>query len=43
LQEIAQDSGARGYVLKSEPFDVLTKAIETLCTSDGFFVPYRNN
>ncbi len=38
LPRMAQDSGAQGFVLKSEPFDVLTKAIETLGTSEGFFV-----
>ena len=43
LQEIAQSSGARGYVLKSEPFDVLTKAIEKVCTSEGEFVSPRGN
>lgn len=43
LQEIAQNSGARGYVLKSQSFDVLTKAIETLCTSESFFVPPPSN
>ena len=35
---LAQDSGAQGYVLKSEPFDVLTRAIETVGGSDRFFV-----
>ena len=29
LLQIAQDSGAQGCVLKSETFDVLTKATET--------------
>lgn len=38
LPEIAKDSGARGYVLKSEPLDVLTRAIETLGEPEGFFV-----
>ena len=38
LQEIARNSGAGGYVLKSVPFDVLTKAIETLCASEEFFI-----
>jgi DNA-binding NarL/FixJ family response regulator len=42
LQEIAQDSGAQGYVLKSESFDVLEKAIETLTNSEGFFVSPRS-
>ena len=28
LPKIAEESGAQGYVLKSEPFDVLTRAIE---------------
>src|ERR1700692_2804346 len=43
LPEIAQDSGARGYVLKSEPFDVLTKAIEQVCASENVFVSPRSN
>ncbi len=43
LQEIAQNSGAQGYVLKSEPFDVLTKAIEKVCTSDNVFISPRHN
>ena len=43
LQEIAQNSGAQGYVLKSEPFDVLTKAIEKVCTSENVFISPRNN
>jgi DNA-binding NarL/FixJ family response regulator len=43
LQEIAQNSGARGYILKSEPFDVLTKAIEKVCTSEDVFVSPRHN
>ena len=38
LPQIAQDSGAQGYVLKSDPFDVLTDAIETVGNSQGFFV-----
>ena len=38
LPKIAQDSGAQGYVLKSEPFDVLTHAIETVGGTDRFFV-----
>jgi DNA-binding NarL/FixJ family response regulator len=38
LPKIAQDSGAQGYVLKSESFDVLTRAIETVGGSDRFFV-----
>lgn len=38
LPQIAQDSGAQGYVLKSEPFDVLTRAIEAMSDSDKFFV-----
>jgi two-component system response regulator NreC len=37
LPKIAQESGAQGYVLKSEPFDVLTRAIETVGSSDIFF------
>jgi DNA-binding NarL/FixJ family response regulator len=43
LQEIAQDSGARGYVLKSQPFDVLTRAIEKVCTSENVFISPGNN
>jgi DNA-binding NarL/FixJ family response regulator len=43
LQEIAQNSGAQGYVLKSEPFDVLTKAIEKVCTSENVFISPRRN
>jgi DNA-binding NarL/FixJ family response regulator len=39
---IAQDSGAQGYVLKSESFDVLGKAIETLTNSKEFFVSPRS-
>jgi DNA-binding NarL/FixJ family response regulator len=38
LSKIAQDSGANGYVLKSESLDVLTRAIESVKTSDRFFV-----
>jgi DNA-binding NarL/FixJ family response regulator len=38
LPRIAQESGARGYVLKSEPFDVLSRAIEAMGNSDGIFV-----
>jgi DNA-binding NarL/FixJ family response regulator len=38
LPQIAHDSGAQGYLLKSEPFEVLTKAIETVGTSEEFFV-----
>jgi DNA-binding NarL/FixJ family response regulator len=30
LPQIAQDSGAQGYVLKSESFDVLSRAIENI-------------
>jgi DNA-binding NarL/FixJ family response regulator len=43
LQEIAQTSGARGYVLKTEPFDVLTNAIEQVCSSESGFVSPRHN
>ena len=39
----ALEAGARGYVLKSEPFDVLTKAIEKVCTSENVFISPRNN
>jgi DNA-binding NarL/FixJ family response regulator len=38
LPRIAQESGAQGYVLKSESFDVLNRAIETMGSSDRFFV-----
>lgn len=38
LLRIAQESGAQGYVLKSEPFSVLVRAIETLGKSESFFV-----
>jgi DNA-binding NarL/FixJ family response regulator len=38
LSKIAQDSGAQGYVLKTEPLEVLTRAIETVGNSDRFFV-----
>jgi DNA-binding NarL/FixJ family response regulator len=41
LPRIAEDSGARGYVLKSEPFDVLTRAIEAMGLSDRFFIASR--
>jgi DNA-binding NarL/FixJ family response regulator len=43
LQEIARNSGAQGYVLKSEPFDVLKHAIEQVCTSESGFVSPRHN
>ena len=42
LSQIVQDSGARGYVLKSEPFEVLTKAIESLGTSKKMFLSHRH-
>ena len=42
LPQIAQDSGAQGFVLKSEPFEVLTRAIESMCCSDRFFVSPQN-
>ena len=38
LSDVAKDSGARGYVLKTEPLEVLTEAIETLGDSEDFFV-----
>ena len=42
LPQIARESGARGYVLKSDSLEVLTKAIETLRDPDAFFVsPHR--
>jgi DNA-binding NarL/FixJ family response regulator len=37
LPKMAQESGAQGYVLKSETFEVITQAIETLGNSDEFF------
>jgi DNA-binding NarL/FixJ family response regulator len=37
LPQIAQDSGAQGYVLKSESFDVLSRAIENIDASEAFF------
>lgn len=41
--EIAQDSGAQGYVLKSQPFDILTRAIEKVCMSENVFITPGNN
>jgi DNA-binding NarL/FixJ family response regulator len=38
LPKMARDSGAQGYVLKSEAFDVLTQAIEAVGSSENFFV-----
>lgn len=39
LPRLAQESGAQGIVLKSEPFDILAKAIESVGRSrDQFFV-----
>ena len=38
LPKIAQDAGAQGYVLKTQPLEVLARAIETLGYSDTFFV-----
>ena len=38
LPQIARESGARGYVLKSDSLDVLTKAIETLEDPNASFV-----
>jgi DNA-binding NarL/FixJ family response regulator len=38
LPKMARDSGAQGYVLKSEAFDVLTQAIETVGSSEKLFV-----
>jgi DNA-binding NarL/FixJ family response regulator len=43
LPQIAQDSGAQGFVLKSELFDVLTPAIEAMCSSDRFFVSSQHH
>jgi DNA-binding NarL/FixJ family response regulator len=42
LSRIARDSGAQGYFLKSEPFDVLTRAIETMGDSEKFFSSSRH-
>jgi two-component system invasion response regulator UvrY len=42
LPKIARDSGAQGYVLKSDPFDVLSQAIKTVGGSDRFFVSPRH-
>jgi len=42
LSRIARDSGAQGYFLKSEPFDVLTRAIETIGDSEKFFGSSRH-
>lgn len=39
LPEIAKESGASGYILKSESLETLTTAIETVGSSEGFFVP----
>ena len=41
LPQIARESGARGYVLKSDSLDVLTKAIETLGDPNASFVSPR--
>jgi len=37
LPKIARESGAHGYVLKTQAFDLLTKAIETVGKSGSFF------
>jgi DNA-binding NarL/FixJ family response regulator len=42
LPKIARESGAQGYILKSETFDVLTQAIETVGHSDKFFDSTRH-
>jgi DNA-binding NarL/FixJ family response regulator len=42
LSRIARDSGAQGYFLKSEPFDVLTRAIENMGDSEKFFGSSRH-
>lgn len=42
LPEIAQEWGAQGYVLKTQPLEVLTRAIETVGYSDRFFVSSQN-
>lgn len=41
LPKIAEASGANGYVLKSDSFDELTRAIESVGHSDAFFVSSR--
>lgn len=41
LTEIARDSGASGYVLKSEPLEALVEAIRTLGEREGFFFTSR--
>ena len=38
LPRIAREWGAQGCVAKSDPFDALTRAIETLGDSESFFV-----
>lgn len=38
LPKMARESGAQGYVLKSEAFDVLTQAIEAVGRSENFFI-----
>ena len=40
LPKIAQDSGANGYVVKSESLDTLTRAIESVGESNRFFVAH---
>jgi DNA-binding NarL/FixJ family response regulator len=42
LPKLAQDSGAQGYVVKTEPLEVLTRAIEAVGDSDKFFVSSRH-
>jgi len=37
LPQMVRDAGARGFVLKSELFEALTDAIETVMGSDRFF------
>lgn len=37
LPKIAKESGALGYVLKSDPLDVLARAIEMMSESEEFF------
>src|SRR5262249_47711330 len=38
LPKIAHDSGAQDYLLKTESFEVLTKAIESVGRSEQFFI-----
>ena len=42
LSKLAREFGAQGYVLKSEAFEVLTQAINSVGQSDEFFVSSRH-